>query len=647
LSRIYTADGTTILYNIGQTILENSSVIVFVDKVKQEVDVDYTFVSDTQQIRFLTAPINNSLIEIFSISIGGVEILDYREFVGDGSNRYFLTAASYAEAGRVFATVDYSTTPVAFVNSNGVVNNIDKALVEFGIAPPNGSKVSIIVLSGESGTDNSIVRANYQTITVTNTSQRTYAVTDFVELQASATGNVIVELNNKLLRCADTVIQTYDGTNRIVNVGRDPLKTFGGIVQAQVRAYINNIPLIFGIEYEFSAATNSVNVIKQNINHGDVIRVETYEAVQYEIIDNNLVLSNDVILTAGDKIDIIWFDRYSSVDLVKDVRTGGQLNYPLQRAPLGVSYVWVYKNGDRLTPDVDFYIDYPRNTVYLKDSNTEDDEIEIISFATEVYKQPFAFEIFKDILNSHHYNRYTVTDVKLTKELNYYDDEMEVNDATTLSTPQLKLPGIVTINGERIEYLRKVGNVLKDLRRGTLGTSIAITHPVESYVVDVGYREIVPYKESQDRYDFVADGSSEIYTGLPFVPAARKNQQGILVEFTYTNSIPDNFYPCDTIEVFVQGRRLRKDPITVYDSTVGSYSPAGDVTLEAEFSVDNQTNAIRITQTPPAGARITVIKRTGKVWYNQGADEVTTGVTLSQNTTPIAKFLQQRTTKLL
>jgi hypothetical protein len=647
LSRIYNADGTTILYDIGQTILENSSVIVFVDKVKQEVDVDYTFESDTQQIRFLTAPTNNSLIEIFSISIGGVEILDYREFVGDGSNRYFLTAASYAEAGRVFATVDYSSTPVAFVNSNGVVNNVDKALVEFGIAPPNESKISIIVLSGESGTSNSIVRANYQTITVTNTSQRTYSVTDFIELQASATGNVIVELNDKLLRCADTVIQTYNGTNRVVNVGRDPLRPFGGIVQAQVRAYINNIPLVFGIEYEFSAATNSVNVIKQNINHGDVIRVETYENVQYEIIDNNLVLSTNVILTLGDKINIIWFDRYSSVDLVKDIRTGGQLNYPLQRAPLGVSYVWVYKNGDRLTPDVDFYIDYPRNTVYLKDSNTEDDEIELISFATEVYKQPFAFEIFKDILNSHHYNRYTVTDVKLTKELNYYDNELEVNDATTLSTPQLKLPGIVTINGERIEYLQKVGNLLKDLRRGTLGTSIANTHPIDSYVVDVGYQEIVPYKESQDRYDFVADGSSEIYTGLPFVPPARKNQQGTLVEFTYASTIPDNFYPCDTIEVFVQGRRLRKDPITVYDSTVGSHSPAGDVTIEAEFSVDNQTNSIRITQTPPAGARITVIKRTGKVWYNQGADEVTSGVTLSQNTTPIAKFLQQRTTKLL
>ena len=647
LSRIYNADGTTSLYGIGQTILENSSVIVFVDKVKQEIDVDYTFESDTQQIRFLTAPTNNSLIEIFSISIGGVEILDYREFVGDGSNRYFLTAASYAEAGRVFATVDYSSTPVAFVNSNGVVNNVDKALVEFGIAPPNGSKISIIVLSGESGTSNSIVRANYQTITVTNSSQRTYSVTDFIELQASATGNVIVELNNKLLRCADTVIQPYDGTNRVVNVGRDPLRPFGGIVQAQVRAYVNNIPLVFGIEYEFSAATNSVNVIKQNINHGDVIRVETYENVQYEIINNNLVLSNDVILTVGDTINIIWFDRYSSVDLVKDIRTGGQLNYPLQRAPLGVSYVWVYKNGDRLTPDVDFYIDYPRNTVYLKDSNTEDDEIEMISFATEIYKQPFAFEIFKDILNSHHYNRYTVTDVKLTKELNYYDNELEVNDATTLSTPQLKLPGIVTINGERIEYLQKVGNLLKDLRRGTLGTSIAITHPIDSYVVDVGYQEIVPYKESQDRYDFVADGSSEIYTGLPFVPLARKNQQGTLVEFTYTDTIPDNFYPCDTIEVFVQGRRLRKDPITVYDSTVGSYSPAGDVTIEAEFSVDNQTNSIRITQTPPAGARITVIKRTGKVWYNQGADEVTTGITLSQNTTPIAKFLQQRTTKLL
>jgi len=647
LSRIYTADGATNLFEIGQTILENASVIVFIDKVKQVVDIDYTFESATQQVRFLTAPSADSLIELFSISIGGVEILDYREFVGDGSNRYFLTAASYAETGRVFATVNYVSTPVAFVNSNGVVNNIDKSLVEFGIAPAQGSNVSIIVLSGELGSNESIVRANYQTITISNVAQKTYNVTNFVELQASATGNIIVELNNRLLRCADTVVQVFDGTNRIVNVGRDPLKPFGGIVQSQVRAYINNIPLIFGIEYEFSAATNSVNIIKQNINRNDIIRVETYDNIEFEIIDNNLVLANDLILAVGDKINIIWFDRYSSIDLVKDLRTGGQLNYPLQRPPLGVSYVWVYKNGVRLTPDVEFYIDSPRNTVYLKDSNTEDDEIEIISFASDVYKQPFAYEIFKDVLNGHHFTRYSVTDVKLTKNLNYFDDEITVNDASALTSPKLKLPGIVTINGERIEYLLKDGNVLRNLRRGTLGTSIAVLHPTNSDVVDVGYQEVVPYKEDQSRYDFVADGSSEIYTGLPFVPMARKNQKGIIVPFTYTSTIPDGFYPCDTIEVFVQGRRLRKDPIVVYDSAEGSHSPIGDVTIEAEFSVDNQTNSIRITHAPSAGARITVIKRSGNVWYNQGLNDVTSGVTLSQNTTSIAKFLQQRTTKLL
>jgi hypothetical protein len=439
----------------------------------------------------------------------------------------------------------------------------------------------------------------------------------------------------------------YDGINRTVNVGRDPLKPFGGIVQSQVRAYVNNIPLIFGIEYEFSAATNSVNIIKQDITRSDVIRVETYDNVEFEIADNNIVISNDVVLTVGDKINIIWFDQYSSLDLVKDIRTGGQLNYPLQRAPLGVSFVWVYKNGNRLTPDVDFYIDYPRNTVYLKDANTDDDEIEIISFASEIYKQPFAYEIFKDILNGHHFTRYTITDVKLAQPLNYYDNELVVNDATNLPAPGLKLPGIVMINGERIEYLRKDGNILKDLRRGTLGTSIPTIQPADSSVVDLGYREAVPYKETQDRYDFVADGSSEIYTGLPFVPAARRTSQNGIAEFTYTDTIPAGFYPSDTIEVFVQGRRLRKDPITVYDPTVGSHSPVGDVVLEAEFSVDNQSNSIRLTEAPPAGARITVIKRSGKVWYDQGIDTVINGSSLSQNNTPIAKFLQQRTTKLL
>jgi len=641
LSRIYTGNGVTALYDIGQAIPEVNSVLIYVDKVKFVPEEDYTVESLSNQIRFLTIPSMGQIIEIFSINIGGTEILDYRDFVADGSNRFFLTAAAYPETGRIFATVDSVPVSVGFVNSNGIVNDIDKTLVEFGIAPAAGSKIAIIVLSGESGQGESIVKINYQSIAVTDVDVKNYVINDFVSLEASPTSNVIVEVNGRKLRSVDTVIQTYDGTNSKFAIALDPLKPVGFIVASQVKVFVNNVRLVFGLEYEFTGATNTVTIIK-TLDHGDVIRAETYQDIEYEIINNEIVLIDSFVLATDDTINIVWFDRYSSVDLIKDLRTGGKVSYPLQRDPISISYVWVYKNGTRLTPDIDFYLDYPRSTIYLTDENTASDEIEIISFATEIYKKPFAYEIFKDILNAHHYTRYSVTDVSLASNLNYYDTELVLTDSSQLPDPQHLLPGVISINGERIEYLSKDGNTLKDLRRGTLGTSIPLVHSTGSAVVDLSYTEKLPYKEAQDRYDFVADGSSAIYNGLPFIPTKSTRTTD-----WYRDTIPESFGPSDQIEVFVAGRRLRKDPTSIFDNTVGSYSPAGDVSVEAEFSVDGITSAIRLTEIPEAGQRITVIRRTGKVWYNKGGDSVTSGKTLSQNTTPIAKFLQQRTTKLL
>ena len=57
-----------------------------------------------------------------------------------------------------------------------------------------------------------------------------------------------------------------------------------------------------------------------------------------------------------------------------------------------------------------------------------------------------------------------------------------------LSNPNrnLNLPGIIEINGERIEYYQKNGNVLSQLRRGTLGTGVPTVHLTNNYVIDLG-----------------------------------------------------------------------------------------------------------------------------------------------------------------
>jgi uncharacterized protein YkvS len=658
---IYTSDGVKTTYDIGQDFIENSSIIVFVDKVKQVLGTDYTINHSESYVRFLNIPTAGQIVEIFSMAVGGVEIIDYRDFIGDGVNRYFLTAAPFSNTGHVYATVDGVKVDVGVLNSNTFQNDIDKALIEFGNAPEDGKQVSIVVFSAESGQAESLTRINNQTFVIDHT-VKIYPIESFVTLEASDVGNALLEYNGKLLRSVDTVIQTYTGSNNIVIIGQDPFKNAGDIVQSKVKVYVNNALLKFGSDYEFNGETKQVTVTA-TLKVGDIIRVEDYSSTLYDIVNNSIVLSDDVTLTDGDTMNLIWADNYAALDLVKDIYTGGKISYPLQRKAIGISYVWVYVNGDRLTRDIDFWIDYPNNTVYLKEDTQATDFIEIVSFTGEIYEKPFGFEIFKDALNKYRYVRYNIQDVVLAQPLNYFDTSMTVSDASNLINPTFNQLGIVQINGEKIQYLSKDGNVLKDLRRGIFGTAIGELYNTGSVVVDVNTLENLPYRDYQEKYSVISDGSTLLVgplpageygdpteeTGLKYVPKSRLNKTtGAAVPFTYRSSIPTDHYPCDEVEVFVGGRRLRKDPTTVFDPTVGAYSPAGDVQLEAEFSVDGTTPYVRLTSAVAAGTLITVIRRHGNTWYDNGKDAGTAsnGRTLSKATTPVARFLQNKASKL-
>jgi hypothetical protein len=55
---------------------------------------------------------------------------------------------------------------------------------------------------------------------------------------------------------------------------------------------------------------------------------------------------------------------------------------------------------------------------------------------------------------------------------------------------------------------------------------------------------------------------------------------------------------------------------------------------------------IRLTSALPAGTRISVISRTGKLWYEKGDTTASRGITLLENNTAIANFIAEKTTKL-
>ena len=159
-------------------------------------------------------------------------------------------------------------------------------------------------------------------------------------------------------------------------------------------------------------------------------------------------------------------------------------------------------------------------------------------------------------------------------------------------------------------------------------------------MVDVSPEERLPYQDTEERFDVISDGSThEIPVEFLPIKSAR-------TDWVRGDSIPATHGPCDQVEVFVAGRRLRKNPVMIFNSELGAASPAGDVFHEAEFSVDGINRTIRLTEPAPVNTRITVFRKIGRLWYDEGDTTASNGVTLLDNSTPVAKFISLKTSLL-
>jgi hypothetical protein len=717
--RGFIGDGVSRRFDIGLTIAESKAITVYVNKIKQEYvgdsTINYTIDFIENKIEFNVAPAPGAVIELISVGIGGIGILDYQEFVADGETNLFLTNALYQQTSAVLVTLDGIEIDTGFANSTDFINVENKTIVQFGLTPAYRQVIKIVCFEATeySNSNNlSFVRINQQTVPFDG-STRTIPVDQFVNLQRSSEmSSILVNVNGNYLQGVDTTYLEYDGTNNNITVGVDPAETIGTITSGGIKVYINEVLQQFVINFTYNGNANLINIPAENLTLGDIIRVETNVRAQYSVVNNNLVIAADVNLSTNDDIQIIWFSEYPTLNIISDEYTGGKVQYQLPRQPLDINYVWVYKNNRRLTKDADYSLSLPRSVIYLTEDTVDTDLIKIVQFSNVVYAKTRAFEIFKDMLNNYHFKRHSRDNtIKLAKALNYYDTELEVTDATELSQPipSRRIPGVVIINNERIDYFEKNGNVLSQLRRGCFGTGIATVHPANSFVVNAGVTETIPYTENQEKFDFVSNGpisfiydgstsfeiptdiqlgfnsdsivvkvnniiiSSALYTVDKFeseggrlildnsVPLATNDVITVysliigLLDFTptqsirsnwYRNSIPAEYGPCDEIEVFVSGRRLRKNPIDVYVEANGASSPSADAISEAEFSVSGTSPYLRLTEPATAGTRITIIRKLGRIWYERSDFAASKGITLLSNNTPIAEFIAVKPSEL-
>jgi len=643
---VYVADGTSREFDIKLKVLESKSVLVYVNKIKSDIssyDIDYI----SNRIIFENFPTIGSIIEIISIGVGGINLLDYQEFLGDSETDLFLTQAQFRDTASISVTVDGNEVDAVFYDSGDYTDQQGSTIIQIGTKPSIGQVVKIVCLGAGLDSDSSeqsLIRVNNQTIYYDGSTTR-LELDRFVNLtRASATSSILVEVNGNLLKGPDTIRVVYNGTNNSIEIGIDPFSVSGSIGLNDFEVYVNNEIQPVIVAYTFNSFTKTVTVNPNFLEINDEIKILTLVLSEYRIIGNDLIIaeSRSTSMTEGDRIDVTWFSEYPSFDIISDEYLGGQVAYLLKRDPLSDSYVWVYKNGARLTLNQDYSVDVLKRSVVLATRTTTSDIIKIVEFGNKIWSLPHSYEIYKDMLNLTYYTRFSLSGVILEKDLTYFDTEIVLNDADNLFIPQPERnrPGVIFVQGEKIEYFVKTGNTLKQLRRGTLGTPIGELYKAGTKIADVSKRESIPYSDTQDRYDFVSDGSTLLIGPLDFIP--KKSNRN----FWFRTSIPESNGACDEFEVFAGGKRLRKDPIDQFNETLGSYSPLADEKIEAEFSVDGISPYIRLTHVIPAGTRINIIIRRGKTWYDRGKSTAQNGRTMTESTNSLIRFILEKDTYL-
>lgn len=416
-------------------------------------------------------------------------------------------------------------------------------------------------------------------------------------------------------------------------------------------------------------------------------------SVQY-VASSNLTLDNTPL--SGDTIEIYTFSNHDPNDfrrLVYDIDSeimiessdSGYVDSNLLTAGIvklqgnvsEAQYAWVFVDGILKSPNIDYIIDKDLNAVRLTDYPNNDSVIDVLYFGGQPYQPRFGFRIFKDMLNRTHYKRLNERNsYVLAQPLNYYDNYIYLKDSSGIQLPnkETNTPGVLFIDKERVEFFEVEGNRLSQLRRGTLGTGVKDVYPEDCRVYGQGREENINYKDTITKQTVISassietlygDGSTVFVTlstdlNLRSITSVKLNDV-VTTEYTLNGSVLEfedvlqqddkvtvSYLPIgieldqpassiNELEVYVGGKRLIKNSYTGFDPTLGQDNSEGDITVDADFTLDG--NVVKFTTAIPDSRRVEIVRKVGEVWNE-------TGKSLADSNNPISVFLRDATIEL-
>ena len=635
----YITDGSTTVYDLG--LFPNSNDAVFV-KINREIvnNSEYTIDRTKQTLTFNTAPAAGNQISILSVGNNGQNILDINTKTLNGIDTVVDTNVRWSDNLQFVVTVDGNSVTKEDVipteNADGFVAfELSTSLIIAG---------SVLEYEIYSNND----QQNYSKVSkdtfVADGSSLSYTLAITPEYRGPSQFFTIVEVDGDIKNSGYSIRHTVE--NELLR--EYELEKFqipaSTINTTALEVYLNGVFLTQTVEYIVNVGNSSITMEPGILNVGDEIEIFVKDTGDYQV-DGNVISFNDVLpensiinVYSFTNHDVTGLERHTYDIVVRSELTPGTREFTryhniaggkieLSSPAVAVQYVWVMVDGNWLTPTVDYELSSDKKVVRLKDIPATGSTVDVLHFAEVVSTPVIAWRQFKDILNRTHYKRVdNALDIVLAEDLNDYDLRITLNDTSLLPTPDRRQnkPGIVFINGERIEYFVKSGNTLRQIRRGTLGTGIGSVYPAGTRVVLGTSEKNIPYADEIITTNIDAiEGQTTVV--LDWIPAAGANE----------------------FEIFVGGKRLRKTEIPVFNPLNALDSPAGDEIQPPQFTVEYLRNDLgtvlsaEVVLLEPAreGERITIIKKQGKLWSEPG-------VPIKESQNNIGFFLRQGISQL-
>ena len=431
-----------------------------------------------------------------------------------------------------------------------------------------------------------------------------------------------------------------------------------------VRVYLNGIELRPGYDFIVDMATKKVTLTNPGIVVGDAIAiVSLINLDEYDYVVNGDQLHFTSPITTA-TIKVTSFTDHDNM-MVRTERFNGDdtllLNYPV----LNENYVWVTIDNKPLIAGFDYMILEDLKTIELSEfiNVTTDSDIVVVVINPPSYgTQVIGHRIFKDMFGRQQFRRISeYFSTRLTQPLQYTDNKVFVDNGDHLlqPNPSRNLPGVIYVDGERIEYTSKDGNVLSGLRRATLGTGPAKFSDIGTEVIDQSIRQVIPNTVDYSLIQHIPSSNTTTYvisktSGTIAFSASTSTHAGhgitlTTATFNSNESVPN---AVDQVEVYYGGRQLRKTSTIVHDKsrsyyTMSSVQVNGVTTssyeiLPPEFTITTSTQqlVLNIAEELTTGTRITIIKRLGEFWEDTSSTSLVSSIGMQAN------FLRSRPAEL-